>query len=135
MSARRGPIARALGTRRTDLWPASFKLGMWVWFLHRLTGVIILLYVVSHLLVIATSRSASSFDSLMAFFNRPVILLLELLLLAVIIFHSLSGLRIMLFDLGIGIRRQRTVFWSFLAAGVLVFAVSVYFLLPFVSGR
>ncbi|MDP2744614.1 MAG: succinate dehydrogenase, cytochrome b556 subunit [Dehalococcoidia bacterium] len=134
MSGLRSAAARILGTRRTDLWPTNFKLGMWVWFLHRLTGVIILLYLVSHLLVIAFSRSVSSFDSLMVFFRRPVILVLELLLLAVIIFHTLNGLRIMLFDLGIGIRWQKALFWGLMGAGALMLAFSAIILLPFVSG-
>lgn len=134
MSGQRSAAVRILGIRRTDLWPTNFKLGMWVWFLHRLTGVIILLYGVAHLLVIAFSRSASSFDSLMAFFRRPVILVLELLLLAVIIFHTLNGFRIMLFDLGIGIRWQKALFWGLMGVGALMLAFSAIILLPFVSG-
>jgi succinate dehydrogenase / fumarate reductase, cytochrome b subunit len=130
----RSAAARILGTRRTDLWPGNFRLGMWVWFLHRLTGVIILLYGVAHLLVIAFSRSALSFDSLMAFFRRPVILVMELLLLAVIIFHTLNGFRIMLFDVGIGIRWQKALFWGLMGVGALMLAFSAIILLPLVGG-
>lgn len=122
------------GIRRTDLWPGNFKFGMWVWTVHRLSGVVILLYLASHLVVISQSRSALSFDSLMAFFHRPYIAALELLLLAVIIFHTLNGLRIILFDMGVGIRRQKEVFWGFMAAGAVAMGLTVAVLWPRVSG-
>jgi succinate dehydrogenase / fumarate reductase cytochrome b subunit len=108
---------------------------MWVWLLHRITGLLILLYGVLHLVVIAFSRSVSSFDSIMDFFDRPLILALELLLLAGIIFHTLNGFRILLFDIGIGIRWQKPLFWSLMGIGVLIFAFSVQVLLPFITGR
>jgi succinate dehydrogenase/fumarate reductase cytochrome b subunit len=35
-------------------------------------------------------------------------------------YHSANGVRLVLFDLGIGAMRQRKAFWAFLAASVLI---------------
>ncbi len=48
--------------RHADLWPTNYKLGMWVWLLHRVTGVIIAFYGIAHLLVISSSLLSSDGD-------------------------------------------------------------------------
>ena len=122
---------------QADVWPTHYKIGMWAYVLHRITGVVILLSLVTHVIVISTARGEGGrlFDTLMKFFENPVILALELLLMAVILFHMINGIRILLFDLGIGIRAQKPLLWASVAAAAIVLAVGTWALWPFLMGQ
>ena len=125
-------------TRYPDVWPRNYKMGMWVWLFHRITGIIIVLYGIAHLTVISFSLandSGRAFDRLMALFEIPAVLALEMALLAVILFHSANGLRILIMDMGIGVRVQKALFWGLLAIGAAALALGVYALLPYIQGR
>jgi succinate dehydrogenase / fumarate reductase cytochrome b subunit len=109
--------------RHADLWPTNYKLGMWVWLLHRVSGVGLALYAVLHIWAISSSRSGeagSGFDRLMDFFYSPWGIALDLLLLAAVVYHTMNGVRILLFDLGIGVRSQARLFWGLMAVGIIV---------------
>jgi len=124
--------------RHADLWPTNYKLGMWVWLLHRVTGVIIALYGIAHLLVISSSLLSSDgdlFEDIMKVFENRVLLGFELALIAVILFHTFNGLRVILFDLGIGIRAQKLLFWGLMAVAAILFAFAVDALLPYIRGE
>ena len=124
--------------RHADLWPTNYKVGMWIWLLHRVTGVIIALYGIAHLLVISSSLLNSDgdfFEDIMEVFENQVLLGFELVLIAVILFHTFNGLRVILFDLGIGIRAQKLVFWGLMAVAVILFAFATDALLPYIRGE
>lgn len=124
--------------RHADLWPTNYKLGMWVWLLHRATGVIIALYGIAHLLVISSSLLNSDgdlFEDIMKVFENRVLLGFELALIAAILFHTFNGLRVILFDLGIGIRAQKLLFWGLMAVAAILFAFAVDALLPYIRGE
>ncbi|MEE8174131.1 MAG: succinate dehydrogenase, cytochrome b556 subunit [Dehalococcoidia bacterium] len=124
--------------RHADLWPTNYKLGMWVWLLHRVTGVIIALYGIAHLLVISSSLLNSDgdlFEDIMKVFENRVLLGFELALIAVILFHTFNGLRVILFDLGIGIRAQKLLFWGLMAVAVILFVFAADALLPYIRGE
>ncbi len=111
-------------------------LGAVAFFMHRLSGAVIALYGVTHVLVMSTAlRGEEGFDRLMNTFQQPWVLALEMLLIAVVLFHMLNGVRILLFDLGIGIRRQKALFWSLMAVGAVVLALTVLVTLPYLQGR
>ena len=104
--------------------------------MHRLSGAVIALYGVTHVLVVATAlRGEEGFNRLMNTFQQPWVLALEMLLIAVVLFHMLNGVRIVLFDLGIGIRRQKALFWGLMAVGAVVLALTVLVTLPYLQGR
>ena len=124
--------------RHADLWPTNYKLGMWVWLLHRVTGVIIALYGIAHLLVISSSLLNSDgdlFEDIMKVFENRVLLSFELVLIAAILFHTFNGLRVILFDLGIGIRAQKLLFWGLMAVAVILFVFAADALLPYIRGE
>src|SRR3990172_4099270 len=100
--------------RNTDVWPRRYKMGMWVWIIHRVTGVLIVLYAIAHLWVVSNARGdgGDRFDRIIELFNKPYVKALELVLLAAILYHAINGLRIFLFDLGIGVRVQKQLFWG-----------------------
>ena len=119
-----------LRIRHTNAWPTRYKVGMWAWILHRVTGVIIALYGVAHLSIISTSRNEDTFDRLMDFFHKPYLLALELVLLAAILYHILNGFRVLLFDFGIGVRHQKALFWGLMVVGVIIFALAAWAIVP-----
>ncbi len=62
----------------------------------------------------------------MKFFDHPVAVLLDLLLVVAVLYHALNGVRIILMDFGIGIHRHKIMFWSAMAVVVICFAVFAY---------
>lgn len=130
----RGRYPQRLG----DLWPGYYPLGMWGWVLHRISGLALAFYLGLHIFVVSSARWAgggAGFDRVLRFFYSRWGIALDLLLIAAVIYHATNGLRILLFDLGLGVRRQREVFLAFMIAGVAIFGAVLWFLLPFVLGR
>ena len=60
---------------------------------------------------------------------------LDLLLIAAVVFHAVNGLRLLLFDLGIGVRRQKHLLVGAILLGAALWGSALWFLLPFVFGR
>ena len=117
----------------TDIWPTNYAFGMWVWLGHRITGVILAVYALAHLVVISfatVGTGGKDFNDLMDFFSKPYILAFEVVLMAVAFFHVLNGFRIILFDLGIGIRAQKQIFVGLMVVGAVLFSIAVWVLLP-----
>lgn len=115
---------RWLFGKNSEFWPTNMKTGMWAWVGHRLTGIALVAYVFLHLSFISTASlgdGEASFDSLMATTSQPLFVFMDFLLVIVVIYHAMNGLRVVLFDLGLGIRRQKIVFWITMAvAAVLI---------------
>jgi succinate dehydrogenase / fumarate reductase cytochrome b subunit len=101
------------------LWKAT---GMWAWLLFRISGLVLAFYLGAHIIVISMGQF-DKFDGLMEFFDKPVLVLLDLALVVAVLYHSLNGVRIILMDFGIGIRRHKVMFWSAMAVVVICFAV------------
>lgn len=110
--------------RNSEFWPTNMKTGMWAWVGHRLSGLVLVAYVFLHLSFISTASMAeggADFDALMETTSQPLFVAMDFLLVIVVIYHAMNGLRVVLFDLGIGIRRQKLVFWVTMAiAAVLI---------------
>ena len=108
--------------KNSEFWPTNMKIGMWAWVGHRLTGILLVIYVFLHLSFLTqASLSHDKFEDLMAVMAQPQFVFLDFLLVCAVIYHAMNGFRVVLFDLGIGIRRQKMVFWITMAiAAVLV---------------
>lgn len=115
-----------------DLWPTKLRTGMWAWILHRITGLAIVFYLLMHIGVISTALWGG-FDHTMAILRHPVFATGELLLVCAVLYHGLNGLRIILFDLGMGIKHQKALFWGafLLAAAGSLWAAKVFWPLIF----
>jgi succinate dehydrogenase / fumarate reductase cytochrome b subunit len=110
--------------RNSEFWPTNMKTGMWAWVGHRITGLVLVAYVFLHLSFITTASLAedgADFNTLMETTSQPLFVAMDFLLVIVVIYHAMNGFRVVLFDLGIGIRRQKLVFWISMAiAAVLI---------------
>lgn len=114
------------GMVSSDVNPRHFATGMWAFLLQRVTGLALAFYLLVHILVISqATRGALAFDTLLRVLLSPPFLVLDLLLLAAALYHALNGIRIILFDLGVGIREQKTVFWVVMpvAGGMLMLGI------------
>ena len=88
------------------------RVGWWAWALQRVTGVALVLYLLAHIGVISTAVAGEkTFDDALAFLQTPVFIVLDLLLLAAVVYHTVNGIRVILFDLGVGIRHQASAGW------------------------
>jgi succinate dehydrogenase / fumarate reductase, cytochrome b subunit len=92
------------------LWKGT---GMWAWILFRISGLVLACYLFVHLWVISQGRigGPDSLNGLFEFFDRPLLVFLDLMLVAAVLYHALNGVRVILMDLGVGIRRHKVVFW------------------------
>lgn len=111
--SRAGAAAPADGVTRPApaVPPQRWGLGLWAWLLQRVTGVLLLASVALHFL----SKAVVPVPG-------PVVLLNDSLLIVLVVYHAFSGLRVVLIDLGPGIRVRRAVFWGSLALGALTAA-------------
>ena len=122
--------------RQSDLWPTRYGVGMWAWLLQRLSGIVIVIYLFFHIWVISTSlQGGQAFDRVLGNLQNPFILALELLLFWAILYHTFNGFRVILFDLGYGVRQQKAVFWAVMAVAVLFLAAGIVVAWPFLTGK
>ena len=100
-------------------------LGVWAFWFHRLSGLLITFYLLMHILVISTAvASTGSFDAAMTTLKAPIFILLEMGLIATILVHALNGVRIMLFDFGIGVKQQKEIFVVMMLIGIIPFVIA-----------
>jgi succinate dehydrogenase / fumarate reductase cytochrome b subunit len=109
-------------------------LGMWAWLLFRVAGVIVALYLFVHIVIISEGRltGASTLDSILKTFDNPLFVLLDLLLVWAVLFHGLNGVRVLLMDVGVGIRSHKVVFVGAMALAVAFFVFFIVAAWPLV---
>jgi succinate dehydrogenase / fumarate reductase cytochrome b subunit len=105
--------------------------GSIAWLIHRLTGILLTLYIFLHLYVLSNLRDPSRFSSMMDLMKNPLVRLGEAGLLALVIAHGLNGLRLILLDTGISSRYQKPLFWFLMMVGGFVFIAGI---LPLTGG-
>ncbi len=88
--------------------------GMWSWVAHRITGVAVFFFLLVHVLDTALVRvSPEAYDLIIASYKTPLVNLLEVGLVAAVLFHALNGLRVIAVDFWEkGPRYQRTMLYT-----------------------
>jgi succinate dehydrogenase / fumarate reductase cytochrome b subunit len=114
-------------SHRSQVWDT---IGMWAWICHRLTGLGLVFYILLHTFLMSVSllRGPKAFDAtLMVLMGNPVFELLDTLLLGAVLYHSFNGIRILLFDLGVGlsVKSQKILFWVFMAVAAVLWVWSI----------
>jgi succinate dehydrogenase cytochrome b subunit len=92
--------------------------GMWSWVLHRITGATIFFFLFVHVLDTALVRvSPQAYNEVIETYKTPIVGLMEVGLVAAVLYHALNGLRVILIDFWQqGPRYQRLMLW--IVAGV-----------------
>ena len=87
--------------RRTAAFGSVYKgrEGQWSWVLHRVTGVVIILFLFAHVLDTAlVGWGPDAYNRVVNVYKNPIVGVMELGLVAAVLFHALNGLRIMAID-------------------------------------
>ena len=96
---------------------------------HRLTGLLLLLYVWFHLITLSALSIPGNYDAKMALFSSPLIVFFEWLLAIPVIFHAVNGGRLMLFEI-YGYRDDTAMIrWLFVVSAAYVCLLAVFMLL------
>lgn len=98
--------------------------GMWSWVLHRVTGMLLFLFLLVHVLDTALVRvSPEVYNEVIGTYRNPIMGIAEIGLVAAVLFHAFNGVRIILVDfLATGPRYQRVMFWLVIAVTVVLLA-------------
>lgn len=96
--------------------------GMWSWVAHRITGVLIFVFLLVHVLDTALVRvSPEVYNTVIDHYKNPIMGLGEAGLVAAVLFHALNGIRVMLVDFwSNGPRWQRQMLWTVVGLWVLL---------------
>ena len=105
--------------------------GMWSWVAHRITGVLTFFFLFAHVLDTALVRvSPEAYNQVIETYKNPVVNLLEVGLVAAVLYHALNGIRVMLIDFWAnGAGYQRPMLWIILIIWFVVMVPGVYFML------
>ena len=100
---------------------------MWSWVAHRITGVMLFFFLFAHVIDTAMVRvSPEAYNTAVETYKNPVVGLMEVGLVAAVLFHALNGIRVILVDFwSQGPRYQRQMAWA-------VGGVFVVLFVPFV---
>ena len=80
----------------------------YLWAAQRITGLILILFFIVHLSTLSSIFSGeAAYDQVLLSLDAPPIKMAALLLLWVVLFHGLNGLRLILFNLFPGINHKR----------------------------
>ena len=72
---------------------------MWTWVLHRITGVSIFFFLFAHVIDTAMVRvSPEVYNTAVETYKNPIVGIMEVGLVAAVLFHGLNGVRIILVD-------------------------------------
>jgi succinate dehydrogenase / fumarate reductase cytochrome b subunit len=81
--------------------------GQYSWLLHRVSGVAIILFLFAHVVDTAVvGWGPDAYNRVASVYHNPFIRLLELGLVAAVLFHSINGVRITLIDFFPGLTRH-----------------------------
>ncbi len=105
--------------------------GMWSWVAHRITGVLTFFFLFAHVLDTALVRvSPESYNKIIETYKNPVVNLMEVGLVAAVLYHSLNGIRVMLIDFWAkGVRFQRQMLWTVVGIWIVVMVPGAFFML------
>lgn len=139
--------------------PFARGIGMWAWLLQRITGLLLICYVIFHFGMIFTLAVDSIWDlnagqfynRLIHWVNSPIFpdiaplefgniviniqniisigYMIDVGLIAILVYHGFNGIRVILFDLGIGIRHQKAIFWILFILGLIIWLIALMFIL------
>ncbi len=105
--------------------------GQWAYFLHRLSGAAIFLYLLIHIVDTALlGWGPKYFNYMMQLYTHPLFKLGEIGLFAAVLFHALNGLRICIFDFWVGATRYHSqIFWGAMVLFSVIFLPVFYIMI------
>ena len=109
--------------RRAAYWlePRWRDPGWLAFALNRLSGHILILYLLAHFVILSQlTAGRAGWDSLLGTFGSTQFLVGDTLLIAAVVFHGLNGLRVVALTFGFGTRHPSLLFGVVFAASVVI---------------
>ncbi|MGC8565373.1 MAG: succinate dehydrogenase, cytochrome b556 subunit [Thermoplasmata archaeon] len=94
---------------------------------HRLTGLIILLYLYVHFGALSQLlNGGESYKNFLATVESPPFVALDILLFFVIFYHGANGIRLVFNEFGIGTKKNKLFFWIMMVLGLIGWLLLTY---------
>ncbi len=105
--------------------------GQWAWVLHRITGLGVVFFLLLHIIdIMFLGLGPTVYDCTVSFYATPVLIPMEIALVAALVYHAVNGVRIILVNFWAGgTRHELQLFYAVLILSVLMVAPSVYVLI------
>jgi len=112
------------------------KSGQWAFVGHRVSGFLVFLFLLLHIVDVSMVRWPSVYDEIHALYGNVLLRLFEVGLLFALLFHTLNGLRIVAVDFFPGaVARERRLLGAVVALTLLAGVPGGYVILkPFLDG-
>ena len=112
------------------------KTGQWAFVLHRITGFLVFMFILLHVVDISTVNSPSIYNAIHRLYGNVLLRLFEVGLLFGLCYHALNGLRIIMIDFfPDSIKNEKRVFIGIFSLSILLTVVGgVIILKPFFVG-
>jgi succinate dehydrogenase / fumarate reductase cytochrome b subunit len=96
---------------------------MWSWVAHRITGVMLFFFLFAHVIDTAMVRvSPEAYNTAVETYKNPIVGLMEVGLVAAVLFHALNGIRVILVDFwSSGPRFQKQMTYGVIALWAVLF--------------
>lgn len=117
---------------KKKIFEISYKkhLGMISWFFHRLTGIVLIFYLMLHIVVLHTLQyGEKEFNKVMEILTYPIFKILEVGLLAIILYHTFNGIKVVAVDFFHCANKQKKLFVGAVALSIVIFILGV---IPFI---
>jgi len=104
--------------------PLGRQAGGWAFALSRVTAIGLTFYLFLHLYVLRLlALGPGHYDEFLALTENPIIKFGEWAVVAVVFLYGFNGIRVVLTSFGIGVTRQKQLFYVFMIAAVLVILI------------
>ncbi|MBI5675011.1 MAG: succinate dehydrogenase, cytochrome b556 subunit [Nitrospirae bacterium] len=99
------------------------RAGSFAWMIQRISGVALTIYIFFHLYYLSSLRDPVKFELLRKLLDDPFVKFGEAGLLLLVIAHSFNGIRLILLDMGVPTRMQKTLFFIAALTGGIIFFI------------
>ncbi len=105
--------------------------GQWAQLLHRITGLGVVLFLLTHIIDTALlGWGPDVYNAVAGFWTNPVFMVFELALAGAVIYHAINGIRVTIIDFwDKGSLYQEQLFWATLAITLVLFIPTAYAML------
>jgi succinate dehydrogenase / fumarate reductase cytochrome b subunit len=104
--------------------PVGRQVGGWAFALNRLTAIGLTFYLFLHLVILSMlAQGPGSYDNFLALTENPFIKLGEWAVVAAVFLHGFNGIRIILTSFGVGVTRQKQLFYGFMIVAIFVILI------------
>lgn len=114
-------------------WFASYRgqTGQWAQLLHRITGIGVILFLLLHVIDTAVlGWGPEAYDALANFWHQPFFRVLQVGLLAALLFHSVNGIRVLIIDFwDWGSLHQERLLWVVVVVFFVLFIPGAYLMI------